>query len=1017
MNNVKVSIIIPTLNHLNDCLKPCIESIQENVDLSDKEVIIVANGCTDGTKAYLDTLPPPFRYLWYERPTGFAQPNNDGVREAKGEYVMLMNNDCFIRKPGAPEMFIKELEDNPDVGIVGNELSYNEYADRNYLKFYCVMMKRSLYNEFGGLDEAFRDGTCEDVDLCIKVENAGYRLSVVTVPVFHRLGTTVREIPNLSQVLTRNTFLLGRRYNSKWYQEIQKQMVEKTRVSIVIPTYNHLEDCLKPCIESILKYVDLRNKEIIVVANGCKDGTRDYVESLGGAVRLLWFDEPLGATRAYNEGMKAAKYPNILVLNNDVVFLEQPVDQLINMHLVHFNDPTVGIVGPIMHVNSELGREFIVFFCAMIRKEVIDRIGYLDETFNANVGSSEDIDFCIRAQDAGWNIAVAGEMRGSEPGQVVGSVPIFHKGEVTVGDESLVKDWKGKFEANLEVLKRKYIKKVSIVIGTYNHLEDCLKPCIESIKKYVDLRDKEVIIVANGCVDGTKEYVESLGPPFRLLWFDKPLGFPLAYNHGIKVSHGDYVLLLNNDTVLLEQEKDQLINMHLAKFEEDPKVGIAGPLMNFSPGVDRNFIVFFCAMIKRDVFTKIGGLDVSFREGAGEDTDFCIRAESEGFKLAVVGEHTGITADGTTNSGSVPIYHKGEATAHDNPDHDKIIERNTRILIEKYRGRATNVLCTIPTKNRYFTTLPLAIQSVLTQDVKPDKLIIYDDGDHADLRQNPTYQYLFNALLMAGIKWEVTWTPGVGQHHAHQLANTNDYKYVWRLDDDNVAQPDVLEKLLSHMKDGVGAVGGSVVTPGQEAKSDRYALHLLDIMALPNIQWARGKELFEVNHLYSSFLYRSNTVDYCLELSKVAHREETIFSHRLAQAGYRLLVDRSALTYHFRNPEGGIRTERDPALWEADEVIFRKQLEKWGYKFIALSHGLGDHLMFVNVIPELLKRWKVLVLCCVYGEVFAGLPNVVVKPLQEAGAWGAKETGIYEWMIKYNWKRSMVEAYEKLYLD
>ena len=68
--------------------------------------------------------------------------------------------------------------------------------------------------------------------------------------------------------------------------------------------------------------------------------------------------------------------------------------------------------------------------------------------------------------------------------------------------------------------------KYSVVIPTYKHLDDCLKPCLESIAKYTNPEDVEIIVVANGCGDdGTKEYVESLGEPFKLLWFDEPIGF------------------------------------------------------------------------------------------------------------------------------------------------------------------------------------------------------------------------------------------------------------------------------------------------------------------------------------------------------------------------------------------------------------------------------------------------------------------------------------------------------------
>jgi GT2 family glycosyltransferase len=560
--------------------------------------------------------------------------------------------------------------------------------------------------------------------------------------------------------------------------------------------------------------------------------------------------------------------------------------------------------------------------------------------------------------------------------------------------------------------------KVSIVIGTLNHLDDCLKPCCEAIQKYCNLDDKEIIIVANGCTDGTKDYVESLGAPFKLLWFDEPLGYAKANNEGIKASQGEYILLLNNDAFLKEQPKDTVIKMHLDKFE-NPNVGIVGPIKSHNKALDRDFIIFFCAMIKREVFDKIGYLDESFGKGSGEDIDFCIRAEEAGYELEVAGEMTG-RGDGTI-IGTVPILHKGEATVHDKSiieDWDSIFYRNMKTVEERYKkNKKKSILCCIPTKNRYFTTLPLTIASVASQTMKPDKLIIFDDGEHLDLRENPTYKYLFTHLSSVGIEWEVAFTRNQGQHFAHQMANTSEYEFVWRLDDDVIAEPDVLEKLFSHMKDGIGAVAGSVVVPGGEANSSHFATNLLDVNRLPNIQWKRGKGVIEVEHLYSSFLYRTNIVDYDLSLSKVAHREETIFTHRLFQAGYKLLVDRSAVTWHYRNPEGGIRTETDKSLWEHDEEIFRKELSKWGYRFIAISHGLGDHLSFANLIPDLLKTCKKLVIFCVYPEPFFDIENVIVRPLGEAGTFGCKETGVYEFMTRYNWKKSLLEAFKKIHLE
>ena len=147
--------------------------------------------------------------------------------------------------------------------------------------------------------------------------------------------------------------------------------------------------------------------------------------------------------------------------------------------------------------------------------------------------------------------------------------------------------------------------KYSIVIPTYQHCDDLLKPCLESIKKYTDLSDVEVLVVANGCTDNTKEYVESLGESFKLVWFDEAIGYTKATNEGIKASKGSYCVLLNNDTVLLDQEKNMWLKMLEEPFLKDPKTGITGPMLVHCPYANRQFLIFFCAMIKRELLEEL----------------------------------------------------------------------------------------------------------------------------------------------------------------------------------------------------------------------------------------------------------------------------------------------------------------------------------------------------------------------------------------------------------------------------
>jgi hypothetical protein len=90
------------------------------------------------------------------------------------------------------------------------------------------------------------------------------------------------------------------------------------------------------------------------------------------------------------------------------------------------------------------------------------------------------------------------------------------------------------------------------------------------------------------------------------------------------------------------------------------------------------------------------------------------------------------------------------------------------------------VLCSIATRGRYQTTLPLALNAIINQTKLPDKLIIFDDNDEPqDMRNDFLYQYFFQMLQIKGVDWEWKWAEKKGQHHIHQMANSMGYDWVW----------------------------------------------------------------------------------------------------------------------------------------------------------------------------------------------------------------------------------------------
>ena len=230
------------------------------------------------------------------------------------------------------------------------------------------------------------------------------------------------------------------------------------------------------------------------------------------------------------------------------------------------------------------------------------------------------------------------------------------------------------------------MKKYSVVIPTYNNCEKYLKPCVDSIIKYTNLDDIELIISANGCTDNTKAYLDYLVtaiPDLKVVWADEPLGYSRANNEAIRYATAEKIILLNNDTILLEQSTNQWLDI-LDKPFSDLECGISGIIKGNSEPAGRHFLVFFCVMIHKKVFDKIGLLNEEYGVGGGEDTEFCIEAENAGFKVLEVFEKLW---DGTQYTGGFPIYHKGEGTMHDTSlvnNYENVFLTNSLKLAKKY---------------------------------------------------------------------------------------------------------------------------------------------------------------------------------------------------------------------------------------------------------------------------------------------------------------------------------------------
>lgn len=218
---------------------------------------------------------------------------------------------------------------------------------------------------------------------------------------------------------------------------------------------------------------------------------------------------------------------------------------------------------------------------------------------------------------------------------------------------------------------------ISIIIPTCK--KENLIPCLESIFKYTDMSDKECIVVANG-YDGDINEIKGC----NVISYPERIGYTKAVNRGIQAAISEYIVLLNDDTILLPQEIDTWITMLTEPFKNE-KVGITGPLKSWCPHAERNFLVFFCVAMRKKLFDELSLLDSpTFSPGGGEDTDFCIKAENADYELMQVPNNY-LEQDKHFMVGNFPIYHAGERTVSELPNWKEIFDRNSKILAERYK--------------------------------------------------------------------------------------------------------------------------------------------------------------------------------------------------------------------------------------------------------------------------------------------------------------------------------------------
>ncbi len=259
IGNPKISMVIANKDHVED-LRRCITSILEKSTYDNLEIIVVENNSTtEEIFSYYQEIQAKderIRVITYEGSFNYSKVNNLGVREAKGEYILLLNNDTEVITVNWLEELLMYAQ-REDVGAVGAKLYYGNKTiqhagvviglgahrtaghthygqSRENLGYMgrlcyaqnvtavtgaCLLVKKSLYEEVGGLEEDF-EISLNDVDFCLKLRKRGYLNVFTPFAELYHYESISRGLDDQGEKAARYD-AESARFREKWREELK----------------------------------------------------------------------------------------------------------------------------------------------------------------------------------------------------------------------------------------------------------------------------------------------------------------------------------------------------------------------------------------------------------------------------------------------------------------------------------------------------------------------------------------------------------------------------------------------------------------------------------------------------------------------------------------------------------------------------------------------------------------------------------------------------------------------------
>ena len=264
-----VSILAVSYNS-REYLAPFLDSLRRNTGYPNYELILVDNASTDGSQEVLKDYAqrfPELRTVFSETNLGFAAGNNLAARNARGEYLVLLNVDTVLPK-GWLGRLLRPLHMDPTIGVTapvtnfsGNQtrircgyrtlvdmerlaqeraaVEFGKTLDLEMVPLLCAALSRRLWEETGGLDEAYGAGMFEDDDFCVRVRSVGYRIVTAEDCFIHHFGNgSFAKVPHADslRLFEKNRAYFESKWARTWRQHAMREgvppLTESCRISI-----------------------------------------------------------------------------------------------------------------------------------------------------------------------------------------------------------------------------------------------------------------------------------------------------------------------------------------------------------------------------------------------------------------------------------------------------------------------------------------------------------------------------------------------------------------------------------------------------------------------------------------------------------------------------------------------------------------------------------------------------------------------------------------------------------------